>query len=390
MVDLSRSLQQQLKLAQERALTLRNEQRFEEAAIEFERCALLMKDLIKEAVSDETKEKRLHKAKQYLQLAVDTRALASSGPKDEPVREESPQSQETQNETSARILSLLKRSDVTWRDIEGLDSAIEDIRAAYTFARATLPEGVKVKVSNSLLLYGPPGTGKTLLASAASNELEASFFNIKVDSLLSKYFGESSRLIAELFEEARKRSPSLLFFDEIDVLTQNRDAESNSAEKRVLASLLTEWDGLVGKSAKGFLYIIGATNRPWDIDDAIRSRFGKIVYIPLPNAGTRELILRANLEKNGHECRMSYDEIAARTEDYSGRDLEKLCSEATERMLKRANLDLISGNAVGKGAAPLRICPISEEEMSAALDVIRPKVDRAHIARYEHWAQGKR
>jgi SpoVK/Ycf46/Vps4 family AAA+-type ATPase len=280
MVDLSRSLQQQLKLAQERALTLRNEKQFEEAADAFERCAVLMKDLVTEAVSDEAKEKRLHKAKQYLQLARDTRALASPRLKGESAREEGQQPQEAQKEASGRILSLLKRSDVTWNDIEGLDSAIEDIRAAYTFARATPPEGVKVKVSNSLLLYGPPGTGKTLLASAASNELEASFFSIKVDSLLSKYFGESSQLIAELFEEARKRSPSLLFFDEIDVLTQNRDAESNNAEKRVLASLLTEWDGLVSKSAKGFLYIMGATNRPWDIDDAVLSRFGKIVYIP--------------------------------------------------------------------------------------------------------------
>jgi SpoVK/Ycf46/Vps4 family AAA+-type ATPase len=390
MVDLSGSLQRQLRLAQERALELRNEKRFEEAADAFERCGLLMKDLVQEAVSDEAREKRLHKAKQYLQLALETRGLGSSPKlKNEPVRQDQ-ETQETQKATSARIQSLLKRSDVTWNDIEGLDAAVEDIRAAYTFARATPPEGVKVKVSNSLLLYGPPGTGKTLLASAASNELEASFFSVKIDSLLSKYFGESSQLVAELFEEARKRSPSLLFFDEIDVLTQNRDAESNNAEKRVLASLLTEWDGLASKNAKSFLYIIGATNRPWDIDDAVLSRFGKIVYIPLPDAGTRDLILRLNLEKNGCECEMSYEEIVERTEDYSGRDLEKLCAEATERMLKRANLDLISGSGTEKDKKPLRICPISKEEMSVALDVVRPKTDRVQIARYENWAQGKR
>jgi SpoVK/Ycf46/Vps4 family AAA+-type ATPase len=87
---------------------------------------------------------------------------------------------------------------------------------------------------------------------------------------------------------------------------------------------------------------------------------------------------------------MSYEEIVERTEDYSGRDLEKLCSEAVERMLKRANLDLISNNEMSKDERTLRICPISEEEMSAALDVIRPKADRVQIARYEEWAQGKR
>jgi SpoVK/Ycf46/Vps4 family AAA+-type ATPase len=287
-------------------------------------------------------------------------------------------------------MSLLQKSNVTWGDIEGLNVAIEDIRASYTFARATPPEGVKVKVANSILLYGPPGTGKTLLASAASNELEASFFNVKVDSLLSKYFGESSQLIAELFEEARKRSPALVFFDEIDVLTQSRDAESNSAEKRVLTSLLVEMDGLKSKSAEGFLYIIGATNRPWDMDDAMLSRFGKPVYIPLPDEKSRELILRLNLEKNGYACEMQYEEIAALTENYSGRDLEKLCSEAVGHMLRRVNLDLLSGEAEGNKEKHLRISPVSKEEMSAALGTIRPKVRYEDIKRYETWIQEKR
>ena len=388
MVDLSGGLQQQLKIAEERAKKLRDGGRFMEAADEFERCASLMTGLAKLLTSEDAKKKRLNKARQYLQLAADTRTAASSpNPSGEPPRQGSGDSE---RELSHRIKSLLQKSKVTWKDIEGLDAAIEDIRASYTFARATPPEGVKVKMSNSVLLYGPPGTGKTLLASAASNELEASFFNVKVDSLLSKYFGESPQLVAELFEEARRRSPSLVFFDEFDVLTQNRDAESNSAEKRVLASLLTEWDGLASKGTKNFLYIIGATNRPWDMDDAILSRFGKAVYIPLPDKRTRELILRLNLEKNGYTCEMPYEEIAALTEDYSGRDIEKLCSEAAGRMLKRSNLDMLSFAAEGKNEKHLRISPVSREEMSEALGSIRSKVNRAQIARYENRTQEKR
>ena len=144
--------------------------------------------------------------------------------------------------------ALIHRSSITWEDIGGLEKTKEDIKTAYGIDLAQKPKGVKLKGWKTILLYGPPGTGKTLLAAATSNGLDATFFNVAISSVLFKYFGESSKLISALYAEARRSAPSIIYFDEIESLSMQRSGDEIGAERRVISTLLTELDGLVGKS----------------------------------------------------------------------------------------------------------------------------------------------
>jgi len=378
MVDLSGSLQEQLKLTVRRAVALQNEGKTAAAADEFERCAKFMAALVKEAITDEVKKKRLHKAKEYLTLSKKLRGSAKSEPIFSGIGE---LALNDTKEPSPRILSLLTKTKVAWSDIKGLNSVVYDIRANYILAGAQLPEGTKRMTASSILLYGPPGTGKTLLAAAASNELGASFFSVEVGSLLSKYFGESPQLVAELFAEARRRKRSLIFFDEIDELTPSRDKDVSEAKRSVLTAFLTGMDSIDSKSTDNIVYIMGATNRPWDIEPAVLSRMGKPVYIPLPDAQARELMFKLNLEETGYSCDITCKALAEKTQNYSGRDILFSCKEAVDLMMKNSNKDLIDGSRGGVA----RTRPISAQEMTMALSAIRPKVCDEDIKRYEEW-----
>ncbi|MCX7045000.1 MAG: ATP-binding protein [Candidatus Sumerlaeota bacterium] len=407
-IDMSTGLKMKLDEAQKRAQKFYEAGDVDRAAEEYRRCARIMKELVKSAISAETQKARLEKAKQYLELAKqieDGRAVAVTNEERKaraearrtarPAKSQPPSDGETETEEDAlvaQVAELIVKSPVTWGDIAGLDQTKREIQAAYALAMAAPPRGVKVKSNRNILFYGPPGTGKTLLAAAASNGLDATFFNVKVSSLLSKYFGESSRLVTALFEEGRRRAPSLVFFDEIESLVSSRDgAGSGGPEKRILSTFLSELDGLAQKKSAEFLLTIAATNTPWALDEAILSRFGKLVYVPLPDPETRAGIFDLLLDDCGYEYEVSGADLIERSKGYSGRDIEKVCTEAIEIMLADANSAVIE--AAGKGAAALReeqlkVRPIRAMEFVAAFKKIRPKTSADAVRRYEDWATG--
>ena len=279
-VDLSGPLKVSLDKALAEARALEAQGRAGDAAAAYVKVSRLMKSYAEYALTREDQYRRHEKARQYLERAE---ALKSGRLKpDVPQRTASPRAErvgEAASEDAAQyardIAALIHRSKVTWDKIGGLEETKREIKFAYGLALAQKPEGMRLSGWRSMLFYGPPGTGKTLLAAATSNGLGATFFNVKASSLLSKYFGESSKLVTALFQAARSEADegfAVVFIDEVDALCLPRGEGSESgAERRMLATILSELDGLSDKGEDRFVLTIAATNAPWDLDQAVLS-----------------------------------------------------------------------------------------------------------------------
>ncbi|MCS7134767.1 MAG: AAA family ATPase, partial [Candidatus Pacearchaeota archaeon] len=211
--------------------------------------------------------------------------------------------------------------EVTYEDIGGLDEEIKKIREMVElplkhpeiFARLGIepPKGV--------LLYGPPGTGKTLLAKAVANESEANFFSLNGPECMSKFYGESEKRIRDLFEQAEKNAPSIIFIDEIDAIAPKREESYGEVERRVVSQLLTSMDGL---KSRGKVIVIGATNRPNAIDEALRrpGRFDREIAINVPDKEGRLAILKIHTRNMPLAKDVNLEEIAAVTHGFVGAD----------------------------------------------------------------------
>ena len=189
---------------------------------------------------------------------------------------------------------------------------------------------------------GPPGTGKTLMAAAVAKNIAATFFDVKVSQILSKYYGESPKIMSALFEVARAEAPSVVFIDEFDSIALSRGANIDEESRRGLSTLLAELDGLGSKTSdKKFVLVIVATNTPDAIDEAVMSRFGKKIKIPLPDLEACKAILKIHTEKKGVglEDDSVYDILARYCVEHkkSGRDIKFLCTDAIGKMLDEMN-----------------------------------------------------
>uniref|UniRef100_A0A7S2W3J8 Vesicle-fusing ATPase n=1 Tax=Mucochytrium quahogii TaxID=96639 RepID=A0A7S2W3J8_9STRA len=187
----------------------------------------------------------------------------------------------------------------------------------------------KRKPWRGVLLYGPPGTGKSHIAAALSKEAKCTFLSMSSSDIVSKYQGESERAIKELFHVARKNKPCVIFLDEIDAIGRTRDSVANESARRVLTELLKQMEG-VGSEMDG-ITVVGATNCPLEIDSALRRRFEKRIYVPMPGPKARAKILKLNLGDDPALCGLSNAQInviAKQTDGYSGSDLANLANEA--------------------------------------------------------------
>lgn len=204
---------------------------------------------------------------------------------------------EDENEQNAKILDAVvsEKPNVKWEDIGGLEGAKTALKDAVIMP-IQFPNFFNdvVKPWKGILLYGPPGTGKTFLAKACATECDSTFFSISSSDLISKFVGESEKMIKALFTEARKHESSIIFIDEIDSLCSARSDNENESTRRVKTEFLVQMDG-VGKDTGGKLLVLGATNIPWDIDNAVRRRFEKRIYIPLPDFEARRFLLERKL-----------------------------------------------------------------------------------------------
>jgi len=194
--------------------------------------------------------------------------------------------------------------------------------------------------SRGVLFYGPPGCGKTLLAKAIANECQANFISIKGPELLTMWFGESEANVRDIFDKARSAAPCVLFFDELDSIAKARGGsvgDAGGAADRVINQILTEMDGM---GSKKNVFIIGATNRPDIIDPAILrpGRLDQLIYIPLPDDGSRKSILKANLRKTPVAKEVDLNYLARVAKGFSGADLTEICQRACKLAI-RENID---------------------------------------------------
>ncbi|MGQ4891158.1 MAG: CDC48 family AAA ATPase [Candidatus Njordarchaeia archaeon] len=225
---------------------------------------------------------------------------------------------------------------VTYEDIGDLEYAKQRIRELVELP-LKFPELFRrlgIEPPKGVLLYGPPGTGKTLLAKAVANEANAYFIAINGPEIMSKWYGESERKLREIFDEAKKNAPAIIFIDEIDAIAPKRGEVVGEVEKRVVSQLLTLMDGL---QSRGNIIVIGATNRPDALDPALRrpGRFDREIELVVPNKDARLEILKVHTRGVPLAEDVDLEKIAEITHGYTGADIAALVKEAAMAALRR-------------------------------------------------------
>jgi AAA+ superfamily predicted ATPase len=232
--------------------------------------------------------------------------------------------------------SDIERSSVTLADVAGMQAVKERLELAFLgpMRNAELSAAFGASMRGGMLLYGPPGCGKTFLAKALAGELGASFFSIGLSDVLDMWIGASEKNLHDVFETARRAAPCVLFLDEVDAIGQKRSQLRHSNSMRsVVAQLLSEMDG-IDNTNEG-LFILGATNHPWDVDVALRrpGRFDRTLLVLPPDEPARIAILQTNLRDRPCATDLDVRDIAKQTEGFSGADLAHICESAAQTAL---------------------------------------------------------
>ncbi len=273
---------------------------------------------------------------------------------------------------------LIEKPNVHWSDIGGLQSAKQELKEAveWPLKYASLFYQVKARTPRGVLMYGPPGTGKTMLAKAVATESQANFINVKGPEFLSKWVGESEKAVREIFRKARQASPCIIFIDEIDSIVPKRGGDGdNRVTERIISQMLTEMDGL---ESLHNVVVIAATNRPDLIDDAVLrpGRFDRVVSIPLPDEEARKEIIRIQTREMPLEKDVDLDELAAKTDGFTGADVSGLCNEAALLRIRRY---VESGGKLTESS--IKELKIAMNDFKAATEKIRP-TSRIELDKY--------
>ncbi len=227
---------------------------------------------------------------------------------------------------------VIEKPEVSYEDIGGLEDQMREIREAVEdpLLKPELYKKVGIDPPKGVLLVGPPGTGKTMLAKAVAHQTNATFIRFVGSELVQKYIGEGARLVRELFDMAREKAPTIVFIDELDSVGAKRLEVATSGDRevqRTLMQLLAELDGF---DPMENVKIIGATNRPDILDDALLrpGRFDRIITIPVPNYIARVQIFKIHSRKMSVGKDVNFEELASRTDGVSGADIKAMCTEA--------------------------------------------------------------
>jgi SpoVK/Ycf46/Vps4 family AAA+-type ATPase len=283
--------------------------------------------------------------------------------------------------SSYEELIVSEKPNVNWEEVVGLDTAKKAIKEAIVYP-VQRPDLFPLGWPRGILLFGPPGCGKTLIAAAVATELDATFFSIDAASIMSKWLGEAEQNVAKLFGSARKFAnegkPAIVFVDELDSLMGQHSNEVGG-EIRVRNQFLKEMDGLFDKGKNLHVYVIGATNKPWDLDWAFIRRFQKRILVPLPDHHTRLMMLKLYTSSLQLAQDVDLHELARLSEGFSGSDIRDVCQSA---QLKLIGEFFESGKAKDKEAKPRSI---TMGDFRQTLEERKPSVSLDMLSLYSRW-----
>ncbi len=267
--------------------------------------------------------------------------------------------------------------EITYEDIGGLGDEIKKIRemVEIPLKRPEIFERLGIEPPKGVLLHGPPGTGKTLLAKAVANETEANFILLNGPEIMSKFYGESEKKIMDIFEEAEKTAPAIVFIDEIDAIAPKREEVTGEVERRVVSQILTMMDGL---KSRGKVIVIGATNRLNALDPALRrpGRFDREIEVGVPGKEGRLAILKIHTRNMPLTKDVKLEDLAALTHGFVGADLEALAKEAAINVLRKVLPDMKIEGDEQISQKFLEKLIIHHQDFTDALKVVRPSAMR--------------
>ncbi|MEM3726581.1 MAG: AAA family ATPase [Candidatus Bathyarchaeia archaeon] len=288
----------------------------------------------------------------------------------------------TQSEKSSyEELIVTEKPNVKWEEVIGLESAKKAVKEAIVYP-VQRPDLFPLGWPRGILLFGPPGCGKTLLAAAVATEIDATFLSVDAASIMSKWLGEAEQNVAKLFGSVRKSAaegkPAIVFIDELDSL-MGKHSNEVGGEVRVRNQFLKEMDGIVDKGKKLHVYVIGATNKPWDLDWAFIRRFQKRILVPLPDHHTRLMMFKLYTSNLQLAPDVDLHELARLSEGFSGSDIRDVCQSAH---LKLIGEFFESGQATNKTAKPR---PLRMDDFRQILEERKPSVSLDMLALYNRW-----
>ena len=286
--------------------------------------------------------------------------------------------------SNSEDLIITEKPMVSWAEVVGLDTAKKAVKEAIVYP-VQRPDLFPLGWPRGILLFGPPGCGKTLLAAAVATEIDANFYSIDAASVMSKWLGEAEQNVAKLFGSARKSSiegkAAIVFVDELDSL-MGQHANEVGGEIRVRNQFLKEMDGIADKGKSLHVYVIGATNKPWDLDWAFIRRFQKRILVPLADRETRLSMLKLYASNLQIGADVDLSELAMLAEGFSGSDIRDVCQSAQLSLIGEF---FETGKAMDKAAKPRAL---TMADFRQIFEERKPSVSPKMLAAYKEWYDG--
>ena len=272
---------------------------------------------------------------------------------------------------------------ITFNDVAGLDDVKEQIffHVLEPMRNPALAETYGIKPGGKILLYGPPGTGKTFIARAIAGEVDAVFYSVNCQDLISKYMGDSSKQLDKLFDEAQKNERAIIFFDEFDSVASKRGDGTSGVDAemaRFVATFLTKVDGFKKSETCKMLLLIAATNRPWALDSAMLrgGRFDTQIYVGVPDQKAREFMVNKAMKNLPLEPDVDLQKLAKALEGFGGGDIVAVCDKIRLEAYKRS---------VRLGAKQ----NITRDDCNAILSGVRNHITTEEMSKFEAYRNGE-